>query len=84
MTSPSDKKNTGGPAFPMSGFDMRHGQPVQAVYQHGMTLRDYFAAKAMQGYLADPEWRADVSHRGTADAAYRMADAMLKARDGTQ
>lgn len=40
--------NTGGPAFPMSGFDMRHGQPVQAVYQHGMTLRDYFATHASE------------------------------------
>ena len=73
-------KDTGGPAFPMSGFDMRHGQPVQAVYQHGMTLRDYFAAKAMQGYLADENWRAEVSPMGTAEAAYRAADAMLRRR----
>ena len=75
-------KDTGGPAFPMSGFDTRHGQSVQAVYQHGMTLRDYFAAKAMQGFaardvfdagLATPEQRAKL--------AYIDADAMLKARE---
>lgn len=75
MTSHSDI-----PAFPLHN----HGVQTLGMHLSGMTLRDYFAAKAMQGYLADPEWRADVSHRGTADAAYRMADAMLKARDGTQ
>ena len=50
-------------------------------YAKDMTLRDYFAAKAMQGYLADLEWREDVSPTGTAYAAYRVADAMLKARE---
>jgi hypothetical protein len=51
--------------------------------QDGMTLRDYFAAAALQGILAGPcsrdgvpvsEW-SDVPHQ-----AYRLADAMLKAR----
>ena len=32
--------NTGGPAFPAHHFDLAEGE-------HGMTLRDYFAAKAM-------------------------------------
>ena len=45
-----------------------------------MSMRDYFAAKAMQGYLSDSEWLAEVSPQGTAEAAYRVADAMLKAR----
>ena len=45
------------------------------------SVRDEFAAKAMQGYLADLEWREDVSPTGTAYAAYRVADAMLKARE---
>ena len=72
------KSNTSGPAFPMSGFDMRHGQPVQAVYQHGMTLRDYFAAKAMQGLLAS-EVHAPLED--FAATAYKMADAMLKERE---
>lgn len=48
----------------------------------GMTLRDYFAAKALQnfrdqiGSQSDQEWFDKV-----AEGAYRMADAMLKARD---
>ena len=46
--------------------------------QNGMTLRDYFAAKAMQGMMVDVEQpRCDY----IAGAAYKMADAMLKARE---
>jgi hypothetical protein len=48
--------------------------------QEGMTLRDYFAAKAMQAYLPDA-----MEHNATegelALMAYKMADAMLKARE---
>jgi galactose-1-phosphate uridylyltransferase len=47
--------------------------------QNGMTLRDYFAAKAMQGLLSDPDWRQDMDFEETAYAAYKQADAMLKA-----
>jgi hypothetical protein len=45
----------------------------------GMTLRDYFAAKAMQGFLSaqDCGWAVDEM----AGAAYAIADAMLKARE---
>jgi hypothetical protein len=53
----------------------------------GMTLRDYFAAKAMQTCLADKElidlfvyMNADVKEQ-VALTAYQMADAMLKARE---
>ena len=42
----------------------------------GMTLRDYFAAKAMQAFCKD-----DASFKTNAIEAYRMADAMLKARE---
>lgn len=42
----------------------------------GMTLRDYFAAKAMEGICARVQW----SSRGIAETAYDIADAMLKAR----
>jgi hypothetical protein len=41
----------------------------------GMTLRDYFAAKAMPILISD-----DVTCESVALNAYRMADAMLKAR----
>lgn len=61
---------TGGPAFPF----------VCANYgvSDGMTLRDYFAAKAMQGMLACAY--ADGTHEAFAKWAYEYADAMLKAR----
>ncbi|MBJ9142251.1 hypothetical protein I5474_21745 [Citrobacter koseri] len=44
----------------------------------GMTLRDYFAAKFMQGVCANPEKLYD--DEPLAKEAYAMADAMLKAR----
>jgi hypothetical protein len=67
--------NTGGPAFP--GFDYidQHGKKNP----EGMTLRDYFAAKAMQSFAvheAAMQW----SNERMAAEAYEMADAMLKAR----
>lgn len=46
----------------------------------GMDLRDYFASDAMKGLLSDPSWRQDMDFEDTAQAAYLMADAMLKAR----
>ena len=48
-------------------------------YKDGMTLRDYFAAKAMQGFAAyiGPSMTFD----SRAKTAYEWADAMLKARE---
>lgn len=48
----------------------------------GMELRDYFAAKAMSGWLASfgPEDAVNVNH--VAEFAYKVADAMLAARGG--
>jgi len=46
----------------------------------GMTLRDYFAAKAMQGYCADTEFKKECGQEDTAISAYKMADAMIKER----
>ena len=43
-----------------------------------MSLRDYFAAKAMQGMMVDTEI-PNCTH--IAKESYRMADAMLKARE---
>ncbi len=62
------------PAFPSADFE--HHEFT------GMTLRDYFAAKAMQGYCSDPDWRQDMTPTDTAFAAYTQADAMLAARGG--
>jgi hypothetical protein len=60
------------PAFP-SGYDVPENP--------GMSLRDYFAARAMQALLSDSDWRQDMDFKDTAFAAYRQADAMLKARE---
>ena len=48
-------------------------------YKSGMTLRDYFAAKAMQGLVENANWRGMPEH-SLAKEAYKLADAMLKAR----
>lgn len=56
------------PAFPYTQGNMTYT---------GMTLRDYFAAKAMQGIMHD----VDQPHCDyIAQKSYQMADAMLKAR----
>jgi hypothetical protein len=60
-------------AFP-SGHD-----PKTGVADKGMKLRDYFAAKALQGMLAEPSLKA--TPQEFAERAYMVADAMLKARD---
>jgi hypothetical protein len=80
-------KDTGGPAFPTKNY--KAVVPVATGYAEGMTLRDYFAAKAMQGLMAG-RWKADVhgipydAYRADADewakSAYHFADAMLRAR----
>ena len=69
-------KNDGGPAYPVTITD-RSGQI--AATQCGMTLRDYFAAAAMQGVLA-ASWGNPMGCQGLANDSYRVADAMLKER----
>jgi hypothetical protein len=46
-----------------------------------MTLRDYFAAKAMQGIISSGNLPKSVQNEEIAHAAYQSADAMLKARE---
>jgi hypothetical protein len=48
--------------------------------EHGMTLRDYFAAKVLQGMYANPDHRYN-THPTDALEAYAMADAMLHFRE---
>ena len=70
--------NTGGPAFPTEVWDS------EGVPQHteGMTLRDYFAAKAMQAMVASPSYYIDGwAQSNIAIQSYEMSDAMLKARE---
>ncbi len=67
-------KDTGGPAFPVPDID--GGKVCE-----GMTLRDYFAAKAMLMYLQDPDVQEIARHPDAiAEWCYIMADSMLKAR----
>jgi hypothetical protein len=73
--------NNGGPAFPIKG-------PLMNIDFHGLTMRDYFAAKAMQVILQD-QYRDGIyvgdadneSEETCATSAYIMADAMLKERE---
>ena len=65
------ERDTGGPAFPAMHFDLGDNE-------HGMTLRDYFAAQAF-AMLMHPHAN-DLSPQATAEEAYRLADAMLEAR----
>lgn len=74
----------GGPAFPVVYGNEADGSPIQPAV--GMTLRDYFAAKAMQAFIAAPceEWPEPVHRMGVSEAAFAQADAMLKARQSCQ
>lgn len=60
------------PAFP---------QPINPSEQgRGMTLRDYFAAKAMQSMNSRPDYD-DACAMVIAEDAYALANAMMKARE---
>lgn len=64
----------------MNAFPNVH-DPKTGSMSHGMSLRDYFAAKAMQAILAHPESDATKPSYVFAKAAYQVADAMMKERD---
>lgn len=80
-------KPTGGPAFPHAFQELdRQGMPcTQAYFQEGMTLRDYFAAKTMQGIWANADILATLpgsqEAQRIAQMGYEQADAMLAERD---
>jgi hypothetical protein len=71
----------GGPAFPaiipIEHSDVQ-GKDYPNYSESGMTLRDYFAAKALQGWLADG---LDTDPENAAEQAYAIADAMIAARE---
>ena len=79
------EKNNGGSAFPTSNYQKI--VPISTGYSEGMTLRDYFAAKAMQALISDPFYQDQGQYKGwgeigpkLADDAYDVADAMLTER----
>ncbi len=59
------------PAFPAMHFDL-------ADNEHGLTIRDYFAAKVMQAMLGS-NWT--LKEEEIPARAYKMADMMMKARE---
>ena len=72
MIELSPIKNDGGRAFPAEATNSTFASP-------GMTLRDYFAAKAMQSLILEvADWKYMPDE--IANFAYAQADAMLKAR----
>lgn len=84
-------KNTGGPAFPHKaymGTRINYSTNLEGfVYweQPGaITLRDYFAAKAMQGQLcaqANSDFGIWKDFEAMAEEAYRISDAMIEERE---
>lgn len=69
----TEQINSGGPAFP-------HDDLAQYNERAGMTLRDYFAAQAMQALIASKpgkKWATQIAQQ-----AYIAADAMLSVREG--
>lgn len=72
--------NTGGPAFPVGKW-AEWGGSKQGEIAGGMTLRDYFAAKALQGLIANKSNPLHFKPEDDADYCYTIADAMLAARE---
>lgn len=81
--------NDGGPAFPGQWYDFQPltGEQVVREQWGGMTLRDYFAAKAMQTLLGSEYTSGHGLHEGwtraLAHESYMIADAMLRAREAS-
>lgn len=77
--------NTGGPAFPSGLIDPSTPEDAVQSLHNGMTLRDYFAAKALQSILnpnpVTGQYALVTDFDDCAITAYKMADAMLKARE---
>ena len=82
MSTPFNNNNNGGPAFPMTGEGCHN--PLYS--QPGMTLRDYFAGQVLAGSV-DPTSAIygnnviDLQASLIAASAYKIAEAMLAARD---
>jgi hypothetical protein len=70
------KINDGGPAFPQI-----LGERYEPMSTEGMSLRDYFAAKAMQGYISGCLHIARAEYiQSAVKSSYEIADAMIEAR----
>ena len=65
-------------AFPSHVWDKEYERYFNT---GGMTLRDYFAAKVLQGMLASGNLPKTMPDADIAECSYNLADAMLKARE---
>lgn len=74
----SEPINDGGPAFPCEEQIRCNGEVCDIRKFTGMTLRDYFAAAALQGLMASRNFLDEYD----GSYVYEIADAMLKAREG--
>ncbi len=76
------------PAFPTDNVSSYTPEGKKRPFSPGMSLRDYFAGQALAGMMAMPSDPCSGNFHnncgepfiGAAEYAYRMADAMLKAR----
>lgn len=80
----------GGPAYPVQlhnqtdeeqeGFDNSRIPPHSFLHYAGMSLRDYYAAKAMAAIVSTVPHLATVAPGDVAEEAYQFADALLRER----
>ena len=73
----AENKNAKTPADGGAAFPVAHSYLIQS----SMSLRDYLAAKAMQGLFSCGKAHDEHTAHVTAKASYLMADSMLKARE---
>lgn len=83
-------RDNGGQAFPSAEHQKDYDGNTYTSFHDGMTLRDYFAAKAMMGWLASygpdavhpidsPQPKVALDH--LAKGAYAIADSMIAERN---
>lgn len=75
MSGDHNKYAGGGPAFPINA-----NESADRCIYIGMSLRDYFAAKAMQGIVSHPN-SGGMTYEDISERAWMQADAMLKVRN---
>ena len=65
----------------MKAFPLQTNDGSKIHFNLGMDLRDYFAAKALQGMIASPNCDTEVNVTVISRHAYLIADAMIKERE---
>lgn len=81
MATKSNILNGNHPAFPVQAYPGDGSNP-KVRPNTGMSMRDWFAGKAVEGILSNPEDSfRDVDFKDAADFAYNIANAMLERRE---